>query len=74
MMSVLVVISVAFGVARFVVPVTGRVNKADIFKDLAHIWVGLLLGVAIVMGDWWWSLPVGLTVLEVVAFAARRAE
>ena len=41
--------TLAFGVARFIVPVTGAVEKADIFKDCAHVFVGGLFGAAIVL-------------------------
>lgn len=71
--AVLIVVSVVFGVARFVVPVSGAINRADIYKDLAHIWVGILIGVAIERPELWW-LPAGLTVLEVVAFVVRRTK
>lgn len=41
--------TIAFGIARFIVPVTGAINKADIFKDMAHIFVGGLFGAAIAL-------------------------
>ncbi len=101
--------TIAFGVARFIVPVTGAINKADIFKDMAHIFVGGLFGAAIlasVVGHWlyilkWdvsclvaisiqevvdnlsdkvnrishylWTLAIGLTILEVVAFILLKS-
>lgn len=43
----LVLIAAAFGVARFIVPVTGGIEQAGIFKDLAHCFVGGLFGAAI---------------------------
>ncbi len=70
-------ISAIFAVARFLVPVEG-LSQADIFKDLAHLWVGFLFGAA-----WfkksdddeekilYWILPVTLTVIEVIAFFVR---
>ncbi len=64
--------SLLFGYLRFVVPVSGKVNPSDIFKDMAHIWVGILIGAALVLGGWWWLSPVALTILEVVAFIVRR--
>ena len=39
--------TIAFGILRFIVPVSGAINKAAIFKDLAHIFVGGLFGAAI---------------------------
>lgn len=68
------IVSVAVGGLRFVLPVSGGVNKADIYKDMAHLWVGGLIGAAIGFGSWWpfgW-MAVGLTVLEVAAFVIRR--
>lgn len=32
-------IAVAFGVLRFIVPVSGTINTNDIYKDLAHCFV-----------------------------------
>lgn len=85
MFYVLFFVSLAFAVARFVVPVEGAINPADIFKDAAHLWVGVLFGFAAAV-SWvnnratidevsfetkWWSLPIALTVVEVVAFFVR---
>jgi len=44
---IVLLVAIGFGVARFIVPVTGDVNHADIFKDLAHVFVGGLFGAAI---------------------------
>lgn len=75
----LLLVSLAFGIARFIVPVEGKINKKDIFKDMAHLWVGFLFGAAafsIHASVWeapaWWALPIGLTVLEVAAFFIRK--
>lgn len=38
--------TVGFAVARFTLPVSG-LDSRDMFKDLAHIWVGCLLGAAV---------------------------
>lgn len=66
-------VTLMFSILRFVVPVSGKVNRADIFKDLAHIWVGVLLGAAIATGNLVdWVLPTLITVVEVVAFIARK--
>ena len=40
------IVAISFGIVRFMVPVHG-LNDADIFKDLAHIFVGGLFGAAI---------------------------
>lgn len=50
MLYVLIAVTIVFGILRFVVPVTGAINNADVFKDLAHIWVGILIGIAAVVG------------------------
>ncbi len=47
MFNVLFFVSLVFAIARFIVPVEGTINHADIFKDMAHIWVGVLFGVAV---------------------------
>ncbi len=88
---------------------TGEINHSDIFKDLAHVFVGGLFGAAIratieartLFGLKWdctcnakpflcadikkasdeadfacvylWTLAIGLTLLEVVAFLVRKA-
>lgn len=43
----IIAVTVGFGVARFIVPVEGAIAKEDIFKDLAHLYVGGLFGAAI---------------------------
>lgn len=82
-------ITLAFAVLRFIVPVTGGVNQADVFKDLAHIWVGGLFGMAIIQTKFdripndsyeaypssviLWCFAIGITIVEVVAFFVRQA-
>lgn len=63
-----------FGILRFTLPVEGRIEHADIFKDLAHVFVGGLFGAAIAKNNdrCLWIVAVGLTVLEVVAFIVRK--
>ena len=74
MIYVLLLITIGFGIARFIVPVEGKINKRDIFKDMAHLFVGFVFGYAANGSDWEpWALAVGLTVLEVVAFLVRKA-
>lgn len=43
---ILLIVTIVFATARFIVPVTGKINKSDIFKDMAHIWIGILIGIA----------------------------
>ncbi len=66
----LLIVSVAIAISRFVVPVSGELHTEDIYKDLTHIWVGILIGVSLMRPTYWW-LPAGLTVVEVVAFILR---
>lgn len=70
-MIAIILITASFGIARFFVPVSGKINNGDIFKDMAHIWVGILIGITI-MDTRYWILPAGLTLLEVAAFVIRR--
>lgn len=73
MLLIFALISICFAILRFVIPVEGKVNKKDIYKDLAHIWVGVLIGYAIGTGERdVWLLFVGLTAIEVGAFLLRR--
>ena len=44
-MIYILVITAIVGVGRFFVPVSG-LDSADIYKDIAHIWVGILVGAA----------------------------
>lgn len=71
---IVVVITLGFAVSRFLVPVSGTVEKKDIYKDLAHVFVGGLFGAAIYAWSDWslWFLAIGLTVVELVAFFVRR--
>lgn len=66
-----ILITIIFGILRFILPVSGEINKKDIFKDMAHIWVGILFGLAYGGQTSWW-VPIGLTALEVVAFIVRK--
>jgi hypothetical protein len=69
----LVFLSLVIGGLRFILPVSGQVVKADIYKDCAHLFVGGLFGAALATGDMeYWIMAVGLTLLEVVAFVVRR--
>ena len=64
---------IVFGVLRFVLPVKGEIVKGDIYKDLAHVFVGVLIGYALFSEDGsGWLMPVGMTILEIVAFVVRK--
>lgn len=70
---ILAAVAVGLGIARFIVPVAGSINKADIFKDMAHVVVGFMFGYAATKKRWQlWAIAIGLTVLEVVAFVIRK--
>ena len=65
--------TIAFGILRFIVPVTGAINKADIFKDIAHCFVGGLIGAAILatalrkfINENWqlYTLPAGVLAVQ----------
>ncbi len=45
--TLLCLIAFGFGLARFLVPVEGKIDHADVFKDFAHLFVGGLFGAAI---------------------------
>lgn len=77
---VVFVATLVFGFMRFAMPSHG-LNFDDVFKDVAHVFVGGLFGAYLYgwacSGSWWpdappgqrllGSLAIGLTVLEVVA-------
>jgi hypothetical protein len=70
--AIVALVALVFGFLRFVLPVSGHLNQGDVFKDLAHVFVGLVIGLALATRNrWLWGIAVGLTVLEVVAFVAR---
>jgi hypothetical protein len=67
----MVIVSLCFAVSRFVVPVAGKVNTGDIYKDMAHLWVGFVFGWAAAGNAYGWWIGGALTVLEIVAFVVR---
>lgn len=84
MFWLLTAVTIVFSVARFFVPITGQINHADLFKDLAHLFVGLLFGYALattinkprfycerLSAKPYWFLAISLTILEVIAFLVR---
>lgn len=67
-------VSLAFGAARLALPSHG-VSADDVFKDFAHIWVGILIGVAVALGrksKFYWFLVFALTCLELAAALLKR--
>lgn len=68
---ILLILCGIIGVLRFTLPVSG-LKQEDLFKDLAHVFVGILFGIAIVSKTREsWAMAVGLTILEVVAAFSR---
>lgn len=76
-----------FGIARLTMPVVSEVHREDIFKDMAHLFVGGLFGAAVFATGLrrrfnvstvstakkrFWYLAIGMTVLEVVAFIIHK--
>lgn len=66
-MITVIIISIVFVVFRFTLPFEGVINKADIFKDMAHLWVGFTFGLGTTNRKYLY-LGVLLTILEVIAF------
>lgn len=68
-MYFLVFATIVFGILRFVLPASGEINQADIYKDCAHLFVGGLFGAYFASKRLpYLLLALALTVLEVVAF------
>jgi hypothetical protein len=81
-MIYVLILTIAFGIGRFLMPASGQIHPDDLFKDACHLFVGGLFGAAIlatVVRDSYtmlstsvcrnlWILAIGLTVLEVIAF------
>lgn len=68
-----VFVTIVFGVLRFVLPVSGELNQADIYKDCAHIFIGGLFGAYFASKrNPYLLLALALTALEVVAFFVRH--
>lgn len=71
MLIFVIVASLAFCVVRICkTPQEGGLRKADIFKDVAHIWVGYVLALAIAVDAGYWIVFAVLCVVEVVAVVA----
>lgn len=76
----LVVVALTFAVLRFTIPMPGLdLSIASLYKDMAHIFVGVMFGAAIVStiawgwkSVWVWILAAGLTLVEVAAFFILR--
>lgn len=66
-------LTVAFSILRFLIPDSGQVASEDVFKDLAHIWVGFLVGMAYCNREICWRiLPAAIIIVEIVAFFRHR--
>ncbi len=73
MLIVLGILWVGFAVSRFIVPVEGKLVKKDVFKDMAHLYVGFLFGAASYAGLWeLWAMGGSITAVEVAAFVLRK--
>jgi hypothetical protein len=71
MKYIILTLAMLFGALRFTLPVSG-INQADTFKDLAHVFVGMTLGLAIAsQNKLYWIIFVTLCVLEVTAVVIR---
>ncbi len=59
-------------ILRFILPTSG-LNSADIYKDLAHVLVGLVLGLAMATKEklLWLAFAV-MCIVEVTAVLVRR--
>ena len=69
--TTIVLLTIIFAILRCILPTNG-LNSADVFKDLAHCFVGGLFGAAITTKQLrFWALAIGLTVLEVIAALVR---
>lgn len=68
---VLAAVTVIFGVLRFTIPAPG-LRPDDIFKDLAHLFVGFLFGVG-TRSSKAFRLALGLTAVEILAFGLGMA-
>lgn len=58
-MKYVALLTAAFGIGRFFMPATGQIHNDDIFKDVAHLFVGGLYGAAILatfVHNWLFSL------------------
>lgn len=74
----LYLLSFGFAISRFFVPVHG-LSREDVYKDMAHVFIGILLGVYVRgrkdlegHSDYCGWLATGLIVVEVVAAIIRR--
>ena len=66
MKVVLIAICLVFALLRIVLPTEGF-RPSDVFKDLAHVFVGGLFGAALATRRRdLWGMAIGLTILEVV--------
>lgn len=75
----ILLVSIMFGAQRLAMPVVSQVHKEDLFKDFAHLLVGLLFGLGLAswskapryLRKYFW-LGIVLTLLELYAFEANK--
>lgn len=60
---ILLIVCTGFAIVRFYVPVHG-INNADVFKDMAHLFVGGLFGAAIYATVAAWRISADIEQLE----------
>ena len=71
MIWILFAITCVFGLLRFVLPVEGKINKKDIFKDLAHLWAAYMFAFATYQSEW---VYVSLPILLILRFVLPNDE
>lgn len=70
MKNLFIILTILFGLLRFILPSSGQINQEDIFKDLAHIYVGVLFGLGY-QEKFYRYLAYFITILEIIAFFSK---
>lgn len=77
--AIILLISAAFLVARFMMQTESVIHHEDIFKDMAHIWWGIVTGYAASFGwrQTWKHYPAYLAIVlglgELTAFLYHKS-
>lgn len=71
MFYIALILWVVFAAGRLYFVPVGGLRKQDIFKDLAHIYVGCLFGAGFYNLTYLW-LALGITAVEVIAAVVRK--